>query len=165
MQDSAIVLYPDPRLETPARPVERFDADLAALADRLVGLLDSLPAIGLAAPHIGVDLRVVAVKLPGEDAARVLVNPVLVWASDERAIHEEGSVSMPGISDRVERPRVVRVGFHHLDGRADEALFGDFSAAVLAHEIDQLDGLFWTGRLTRLRRERLLKRWRKRGRD
>lgn len=161
MSDCAVVLYPDPRLAAAAEAVTVFDGELAALAARLVAALDTAPAIGLAAPHIGVGRRVIAVRLPGEGEARVYVNPEIAWSSPETEIHAEGSVSMPGASAEVARPRSVRIGYHRLDGSVGEETAEGFAAAVLCHEIDQLDGIFWTERVSRLRRERLLKRWRK----
>ena len=84
-----------------------------------------------------------------------------MWASDETARATEGSVSMPGITDEVERPASVRVAYRDLDGAAREEAAEGFRAACLQHEIDQLDRIFWLRRLGRVRRERAVKRWEK----
>jgi peptide deformylase len=87
------------------------------------------------------------------------VNPEIVWASLERGPQSEGSVSMPGIMDVVERAVRVRVRFQDLAGAEREEEADGFRAACLQHEIDQLDGIFWIDRLSRLRRERAVKRF------
>ncbi len=159
-----ILAYPDPRLRRPAAPVNAFDADLRRLAGDLLDTLRAAPGIGITAPHVGVPLRVVVLELDAADGVRTLINPELLWASPDRVRHDEGSVSMPGAVDSVERPARVRVGYRDLDG-ADRDLEADGLLAVcLQHEIDQLDGIFWIDRLSRLRRDRLLRRWEKRRR-
>ena len=156
-----IVIFPDERLRCRTVPVTALDDALHALVQDLADTLPAASAIGLTAPHIGASLRVTAIWIdPGADI-RIYVNPNIVWASEERASHEEGSVSMPGIRERVERPAAVRVAFQDLAGRAHEEAAAGFAAAVLQHEIDQLDGIFWLDRLARLRRERTIKRFEK----
>lgn len=156
-----LLAYPDPRLRIAAQPVSSFDNDLARLAEDLVAAVETAPAIGLAASHIGDLRRVIAVRRSGETAVRVYVNPVIEWASDETTINEEGSVSMPGVSAEVERPKAVRVNYSDLAGARHVEEAEGFHAAVLQHEIDQLDGVFWIERLSRLKRDRLIKRYQK----
>lgn len=162
MRPPNLLTYPDPRLLTVAEPVVAFDEDLVGLADALVAAVEMAPAVGLAAPHIGVLRRVVAAR-QADGTIRVYVNPVVDWASREMAANEEGSVSMPGVSAEIERPRKVRVAYSTVRGVREVEEAEDFHAAVLQHEIDQLDGIFWIQRLSRLKRERLLKRFRKVG--
>lgn len=159
----SLLTYPDPRLRAAAQPVTSFGDDLARLAGDLVAAVETAPAIGLAASHIGVLRRVIAVRASGEAAVRIYVNPVIEWASDETMINEEGSVSMPGVSAEVERPKAVRVAYSDLAGAGLVEEAEGFHAAVLQHEIDQLDGLFWIERLSRLKRDRLIKRYQKLG--
>lgn len=153
-----IIRFPDPRLRQAARPVTAFDEGLRALAQDLAETMRAAPGIGITAPHCGIALRLVVLDLP-EDALRVYVNPQVVEASPQRIRHAEGSVSMPGVTDEVERPAAITLRYHDLDGRehVDEAQ--GLLAICLQHEIDQLDGIFWTERLTRLRRERVVKRY------
>lgn len=156
-----LVLFPDPRLAQKAAPVEAFGPDLQAVAEDVRETLLAVSALGLTAPHIGVLQRVVVARMAPEDAPRIYVNPVLLWASPETATHDEGSVSMPGLRERITRPARIRVGYRDLAGSPHEEEAEDFAAAILQHEIDQLDGLFWIDRLSRLKRERLLKRFSK----
>jgi peptide deformylase len=155
----AILRYPDPRLRQVAEPVAVFDDALRALALDLVDTMRAAPGIGIAAPHVGVLLRVVAIELPGGGEPRLYVNPEIVAASSETGKHAEGSVSMPGVSEEVERPARVTVRYRDIEGvEASEEADG-MLAVCLQHEIDQLDGVFWIQRLSRLRRERALKRY------
>lgn len=154
-----IVRFPDPRLAQVAEPVVAFDAELRALAADLLDTLRAAPGIGITAPHVGVPLRLVVLDLPGSEAARTYVNPRIAWASDEVARHPEGSVSMSGVVEEVERPARVRVGYRDLDGVEREEEADGLAAVCHQHEIDQLDGVFWIRRLSRLRRDRVLKRY------
>ena len=121
------------------------------------------PGIGITAPHVGIMLRVVAIELPGGGEPRLYVNPEIVAASAESARHVEGSVSMPGIAEEVERPARVSIRYRDIDGVTETEDADGLLAVCLQHEIDQLDGVFWTQRLSRLRRERALKRHAKSG--
>jgi peptide deformylase len=154
-----LVLFPDPRLRMPAEPVTDFGPDLAALAEDIADTLSAVSAIGLTAPHIGIARRVVLVRLEPGAETRIYVNPSVMSASAEMAAHEEGSVSMPGVRDAITRPARLRISFRTLTGDAVEEEWAGFPAAVLQHEIDQLDGIFWIDRLSRLKRDRLVKRY------
>jgi len=117
--------------------------------------------VGLTAPHIGVLERVVVIKLPTADGARTYVNPKIVWVSPDMIRYPEGSVSMPNVMEDVERHARVRVSYQDLSGseRLEEA--DGLLAVCHQHEIDQLDGIFWIQRLSRLKRDRLIKRYEK----
>lgn len=155
-----IVRFPDPRLRAVAEPVEHFDADLRSLADDLLETMRAAPGVGITAPHVGVPRRLVVLELtPGE--VRVYVNPRLVWSSPETARATEGSVSMPGVTDEVERAAKVRVTYQDLDGTEHTEEADGFLAICHQHEIDQLDGIFWIDRLSRLKRDRLRARYEK----
>jgi peptide deformylase len=156
-----IVRYPDRRLGIPARPVTAFDEALRALANDLMETMRAAPGIGITAPHIGVPLRVVVLELDPRDGPRTYVNPEIEWASPEMIMHREGSVSMPGINDEVQRHARVRISFCDLDGNAQSEESDGLRAVCHQHEIDQLDGMFWLQRLSRLKRERLVKKFEK----
>ncbi|RVU20774.1 peptide deformylase [Methylobacterium oryzihabitans] len=161
-----VVLYPDPRLRERLAPVTAFGPDLRAAAADLRDTLDHLGAIGLAGPHLGQPVRFTMIRLPEPGApAGLYVNPEIVWTSPETARHREGSVSLPGLDEEVERPARLRLRYQGLDGAVHEAEASGFLAACLQHEIDQLDGVFWLDRLSRLKRERLLKRHDRRRRE
>lgn len=156
-----IVMFPDPRLREAASPVTAFDEALRQLAQDLLDTMRAAPGIGITAPHVGILLRLVVIELPGGEGPRFYVNPLVEGASQETMRHAEGSVSMPGVSEEVERPARVRVRFRTLEGqeRVEEA--DGLLAVCLQHEIDQLDGLFWIARLSRLKRERAVRRYEK----
>ena len=153
-----ILSYPDPRLHQPAARVTVFDDELRALAADLRDTLRHAPALGITAAHIGVPLQVVVIQLGEEDTARVYVNPRVVSASTEAARHEEGSVAMPGHTEKLERPARVRVAYQDLQGGQHTEEAQGLLAVCHQHEIDQLAGIFWLDRLSRLKRGRLLKR-------
>ena len=156
-----IVRYPDPRLALPAQPVTLFDSALRDLARDLLDTMDAAPGIGITAPHVGVPLRVVVLDLDPVAGARTYINPEITWASPELMLHQEGSVSMPGVNEEIRRHARVRIRYRDLDGRDLTEESDGLRAVCHQHEIDQLDGVFWIHRLSRLKRERLLKRYEK----
>jgi peptide deformylase len=156
-----ILRYPDPGLAMRCEPVLRFDDELAALAGDLLETMRAAPGVGITAAHVGVFQRLFVLELPSGGAPLYYVNPEIIWASEETMRHMEGSVSMPGATDEVERPRHVRVRYRDLAGEAFETEVSDFHAICIQHEVDQLDGIFWLRRLSRLKRERLVRKWQK----
>lgn len=156
-----IVRYPDRRLAMPARPVTAFDATLRVLAADLLETMRAAPGIGITAPHIGVPLRVVVLELDAREGALTYVNPEIEWASPEMILHREGSVSMPGVNDEVQRHARVRISYRDIDGNVHSEESEALRAVCHQHEIDQLDGIFWIQRLSRLKRERLVKKFEK----
>jgi peptide deformylase len=156
-----IVKFPDPRLRTVAEPVSVFDDDLRKLATDLADTMRAAPGIGITAPHIGIPKRLVVIEPAPGAGIRTYVNPKILWASVETIRHAEGSISMPGVTQEVERPARVRVSYQDLAGaeRIEEA--DGLLAICHQHEIDQLDGQFWIQRLSRLKRDRLVKRYEK----
>src|SRR3954471_22003183 len=156
-----IVRYPDRRLTLPARPVTAFDATLRELANDLLETMRAAPGIGITAPHIGVPLRVVVLELDARGGAQTYVNPQIEWVSPGMILHREGSVSMPGVNDEVQRHARVRIRYQDLDGNMQTEESDGLRAVCHQHEIDQLDGMFWIQRLSRLKRERLIKRFEK----
>ncbi|MGN8547299.1 peptide deformylase [Bradyrhizobium sp. 13971] len=154
-----IVRYPDPRLALPAEPVTMFDEALRELAQDLLETMRAAPGIGITAPHIGVSLRVVVLELDAREGPRTYVNPEIIQTSPEMILHREGSVSMPGVNDEVERHARVRIRYQDLDGNMQTEESDGLRAVCHQHEIDQLDGMFWIRRLSRIKRERLIKRY------
>ena len=156
-----IIRYPDRRLAIPARPVTAFDDGLRELAADLLETMRAAPGIGITAPHIGVHLRVVVLELDAKAGPMTYVNPQIEWASPEMILHREGSVSMPGVNDGVQRHARVRISYLDLDGTMQTEESEALRAVCHQHEIDQLDGMFWIQRLSRLKRERLVKKFEK----
>jgi peptide deformylase len=156
-----IVRFPDPRLAIPAQPVTVFDDTLRDLAVDLLETMHAAPGIGITAPHIGISLRIVALDLDPVNGARTYVNPEIVWASPEMILHQEGSVSMPGVNDDVQRHARIKISYRDIAGNMHTEESQGLRAVCHQHEIDQLDGMFWIKRLSRLKRERLIKRFEK----
>ena len=119
------------------------------------------PGIGITAPHVGVLKCLVILELDPTKEVRFYVNPEIEWFSTETIRHEEGSVSMPGVSDEIERSAAVRVRYQELSGVSQTEEATGLLSICLQHEIDQLDGIFWIYRLSKLRRDRLIKRYEK----
>jgi peptide deformylase len=156
-----IVRYPDPRLAIPAQPVTEFDGALRELAKDLLETMHAAPGIGITAPHVGVFLRVVVLDLRSSEGARTYVNPEVEWVSSETILHREGSVSMPGVNDEVERHARVRISYQDVDGNIQTEASDGLRAVCHQHEIDQLNGQFWINRLSHFKRDRLIKRFEK----
>jgi peptide deformylase len=158
-----IVRYPDPRLRAPCKTIELFDAQLTMLAEDLAAAMRAAPGIGITAAHVGILERLTVIELDGPGSLRVYANPVIEWFSRDLQRHTEGSVSMPGVTDEVERPARIRVTYQDLAGAAHTEEADGLLSICLQHEIDQLDGIFWIERLSRLKRERIIKKFRKMG--
>ena len=160
-----IVRYPDPRLALPAQAVTAFDDALRELASDLLETMHAAPGIGITAPHIGISLRVVVLDLDATEGARTYIIPEIIWVSPEMILHREGSVSMPGVNDEVSRHARVRISYQDVHGNRQTEESDGLRAVCHQHEIDQLNGLFWIQRLSRLKRERLIKRFEKMSRS
>lgn len=156
-----IVRYPHAALRTAAQPVTVFDEALRTLVRDLHDTMLTVDGIGITAPHIGIGQRVVVLALPDDPAPRYYVNPEIVWRTDAAIIHDEGSVSMPGVVEKVSRSAQVRVRYQDLDGAEQVEEADGFRAVCHQHEIDQLDGVFWVDRLSRLKRDRVIARFNK----
>jgi peptide deformylase len=154
-----IIRFPDPRLRRKAESVLDIDDEVRTLAQDLTETMHAAPGIGITAPHIGVLRRLVVIQLEGDAEPHISINPAIVWSSPETIRHVEGSVSMPGVTDEIERHARVRVRFSGLDGLEHEEEAEGLMAVCLQHEIDQLEGIFWIDRLSKLKRDRLIKRF------
>lgn len=154
-----IVRFPDPLLRTACAAVTVFDDDLRVLAGDLLDTMRAAPGVGITGPHIGVLKRVVVIELSREDGVRTYVNPEIVWSSQESMRHAEGSVSMPGVTEEIVRPKSIRFRYQDIAGEVHEEEANNFLAICIQHEIDQLDGIFWLQRLSKLKRDRLVKKW------
>jgi peptide deformylase len=141
-----------------AQRVVVFDEDLCSLATDLLDTLRAASAIGITATHIGVLRRLAVIELAAADGVRIFVNPQ-IWASADMVRHEEGSVSMPGITEEIERHARVRMSYQDLSGVEKFEEAEGLLSVCLQHEVDQLDGIFWIYRLSRLKRDRVVKRF------
>jgi peptide deformylase len=154
-----ILRFPDSRLRANAERVVVFDEDLSSLATDLLDTMRAASAIGITAPHVGVLKQLAVIELAAKDGVRTYVNPRIVWASADMIRHEEGSISMPGVTEEIERHARVRMRYQDLSGveKVEEA--DGLLSVCLQHEVDQLDGIFWIYRLSRLKRDRVVKRF------
>ncbi|WP_338663128.1 peptide deformylase [Pararoseomonas sp. SCSIO 73927] len=158
-----ILLHPAPILRARARAVAEGDGDrVRDLAARMLATMYKAPGIGLAAPQVGEGLRLVVLDVAREGeppAPMVLVNPEVVAASEERALREEGCLSIPGQYAEVERPARVKARWRELDGTRREVEADGLLATCLQHEIDHLDGVMFTDHLSPLKRNMLIKKF------
>jgi peptide deformylase len=152
----AIRIYPDPVLRVQCRAVTDFDESLRKLVHDLIETMHAAPGIGLAASQVGVDLRVAVVDLSvGEDPEQlhVLVNPEIVRRQGQET-DVEGCLSLPGITDKVDRPTYVLVKALDAEGNSFQIEAEDWLARAICHELDHLDGVLFVDHLRGLRRER-----------
>ena len=158
-----IVKWGEPVLHTPSRLVEQIDGSLAALFDDMVETMYAAPGIGLAAPQIGVPLRVIVIDLSvGEKDGQLikLINPQIVEKEGEQR-EEEGCLSIPGMAGTPVRPARVSVTGLDPDGRERSYTATELLARAFCHEIDHIDGLLFVDRLTPLKRDLLKRKLRK----
>ncbi|KAA9007059.1 peptide deformylase [Histidinibacterium aquaticum] len=161
----SFVQWPDRALRTSAKPVEEVDDEIRAIWDEMVEAMEAMPGYGLAAPQLGIGLRLAVVDASTDRGQAVrLANPEILHASVEFREHEEASPNLPGVSAVISRPRAVTVRFLNVAGAVEEKDFVGLWATSVQHQIDHLDGRMYIDRLSRLRRERLLKRAAKIGR-
>ncbi len=159
-----ILTAPDPRLREVSKPVDRVDDALRALMDDMLETMYDAPGIGLAAIQIGEPLRVIVMDIAGEDeepAPRYFVNPEILDPSEDMNIHEEGCLSVPEFFDEVERPAHCRVKYLDYDGNAQVLDAEGMLATCIQHEMDHLEGVLFIDHLSRLKRERILKKLKK----
>ncbi len=161
MATRPIIRFPDPRLRQKAEPIDDIDGEIRTLARDLTETMHGAPGIGITAPHIGVLRQLVVIQLESDAEPHIYINPQIAWTSPEMIRHVEGSVSMPGVTEEIERPQRVRVRYKRLDGTEHEEEAEGLMAVCLQHEIDQLEGIFWIDRLSKLKRDRLIKRFEK----
>ena len=163
-----LIILPDPVLRLVSRPVERIDDDLRKFADDMLATLYDAPGIGLAAIQIGEPLRLLVIDLAKEGeppAPQVVINPEVLASGDERSVYEEGCLSIPDYYAEVERPASVRVKFLDRDGRAQEIEADGLLATCLQHEIDHLNGVLFIDHISKLKRDMVVKKFKKLAKD
>lgn len=161
-----ILRYPDPRLHKVAEPVAVVDDRIRQLVSDMAETMYDAPGVGLAATQVDVHERVVVIDVSEEgNELRVLINPEILWASEERQVYEEGCLSVPGIYDKVERAARIRVRALGRDGEPYEFEADGLLAVCVQHEIDHLDGKVFVEYLSRLKQERIRTRLRKQERE
>jgi peptide deformylase len=156
-------MYPDPVLRQMCDPVEKFDSNLTRLADDMAETMYAAPGIGLAAPQVGIAIRLMVIDVgTGEDDAALysLTNPEIIEEAGQ-ATEPEGCLSIPDITEKVERPTRVVIRAHDLQGQEVELEASDLLARAICHEIDHLNGVLFVDHLKGLRKDRMRRRLRK----
>lgn len=159
-----IITLPDPKLRLVSQQIERFDAPLRTLVDDMIETMHEAPGVGLAAIQIASPIRLLVVDLVRKEEPpnpQVFVNPQILWSSAERSVYEEGCLSIPEYYAEVERPASVRVRYLDAEGKAEEVLAEGMLATVLQHEIDHLDGVLFIDHISKLKRDRVIKKFQK----
>ena len=159
-----IIILPDKRLRLVSEPAQAIDPELRRLVDDMFETMYEAPGIGLAAIQIGVPKRVIVMDLAKKDdpkEPRVFVNPQVLWRSDEKNVYEEGCLSIPEFYEEVERPAKVRVKFLDATGAEQELEASGLMATCLQHEIDHLDGVLFIDHISKLKRDRVIKKFAK----
>jgi peptide deformylase len=159
-----IITLPDPKLRLVSRKVERVDSGLRSLIDDMIATMHAAPGIGLAAIQVAEPIRLLVVDIAKKDetpAPQVFVNPEILWAAEERSTYEEGCLSIPEYYAEVERPASVRVRALDREGKMREETAEGLLATVLQHEIDHLDGVLFIDHISKLKRDRVIKKFQK----
>tara|TARA_R110002094_G_scaffold174896_1_gene155540 strand:+ start:34 stop:555 length:522 start_codon:yes stop_codon:yes gene_type:complete len=165
MSIRSILIHPDPRLKKVVAPVAAVTDDLRRLADDMLETMYAAPGIGLAAPQVAAMTRMLVMDcVKDEDASpepMVLINPQVIWSSEEMSVYDEGCLSIPDQYAEVERPASVKVRWMDLDGKEVQAPFDGLWATCVQHEIDHLDGKLFIDYLKPLRRQMITRKMQK----
>jgi peptide deformylase len=163
-----IIILPDKQLRLVSKPIEKVTAEIRTLADDMLETMYEAPGIGLAAIQVAQPLRLITMDLAKKDEngettpkPRVFINPEIIAKSEEMSIYEEGCLSIPEYYEEVERPARVRVRFTDLDGKVHEEDAEGLYATCIQHEIDHLNGVLFVDYLSKLKRDRVLKKFTK----
>ena len=163
-----IILLPDPVLREVSKPLEQVDEAVRKFADDMLETMYDAPGIGLAAIQVGEPLRMLVADVSKDEDKRqpmVFINPVIVASSDERSVYEEGCLSIPDYYADVERPASITVDYLGLDGKRHEMQADGLLATCLQHEIDHLDGVLFIDHISKLKREMVIRKFRKMSRQ
>lgn len=163
-----IIILPDKQLRLVSKAIEKVTPEIRKLADDMFETMYDAPGIGLAAIQIAQPLRLITMDLakPDQDGEtkpepRVFINPEIIASSEDLSVYEEGCLSIPEYYEEVERPAKVRVRFTDLDGKVHEEDAEGLYATCIQHEIDHLNGVLFVDYLSKLKRDRVIKKFEK----
>ena len=159
-----ILKYPDKRLRTVAKPVENVNSEIKKHVKDMFETMYDAPGIGLAAPQIGVMLQVFVMDCAIKDEEPnpfILINPSILWHSEETSVHSEGCLSIPEQYEEVTRPKSVKVSFQNVKGVVSEISFEGIEATCSQHEIDHLDGKLFIDYLSNLKKKMITDKMKK----
>jgi peptide deformylase len=168
MSIKPLIILPDPILREVSKPIEAIGEPVRKLAGDMLETMYDAPGIGLAAIQIGVPLRMLVIDLAKEDepkAPQVFINPEILSSSDERSVYEEGCLSIPEYYAEVERSASVRVAYLDEHGTKKEVVADGLLATCLQHEIDHLNGVLFIDYLSKLKRDMVMRKFRKLAKD
>jgi peptide deformylase len=163
-----IIILPDKQLRLVSKKIDKVTSDIRQLADDMFETMYAAPGIGLAAIQVAEPVRLITMDLAKKNEEgevnpqpRVFINPEILSSSEERSIYEEGCLSIPEYYEEVERPAKVRVRFTDLDGKVHEEDAEGLFATCIQHEIDHLNGILFIDYLSKLKRDRVQKKFSK----
>ncbi len=159
-----ILIIPEPQLRQISAPVLKIDRDVEKLVADMLETMYDAPGIGLAAVQVGVKKRVITIDVARDDAPKnpiALINPEIISVSDETSIYNEGCLSIPEYYEEVERPARVTVRYQDIKGAMQETEADGLLATCIQHEIDHLNGILFIDHLSRLKRDRVIKKFTK----
>src|SRR5438046_8245376 len=157
-----IIILPDKQLRLVSKPVEKVTPEIRQLADDMFETMYEAPGIGLAAIQVAVPQRLITMDLSKKDETakpQVFINPEVLWSSEEKSTYEEGCLSIPEYYEEVERPAAVRFRYTDLDGKVHEEEATGLFATCVQHEIDHLNGKLFIDYLSKLKRDRVTKKF------
>ena len=164
MAPREIIAIPDKRLRLKSELVAKIDDSIRVLAEEMFEAMYAAPGIGLAAIQLGEPKRVITMDLAKKDDPKepqVFINPEILWTSEDKSVHEEGCLSIPEYYEEVERPAEVKVKYLDLEGQPREVHATGLLATCLQHEIDHLNGVLFIDHLSKLKRDRVVKKFTK----
>jgi len=159
-----LVIIPDSKLRLISEPIKEITDEVRRLADDMLETMYDAPGVGLAAIQIGTPLRMVTMDVSKSEDERqplVLINPEIIWASEEKRVYEEGCLSIPEYYEEVERPDRVRFRYLNLKGETVEQDADGLLATCVQHEIDHLNGVLFIDYLSKLKRDRVMTKFKK----
>ncbi len=163
-----LVILPDPILREVSKPVEHIDEALQKLADDMLETMYHAQGVGLAAIQIGIPLRMLVIDVSQNDEQKnpqVIINPKILWLSEERNVHKEGCLSIPEYFAEVERPKRLRVRYQNREGKQTEMEADDLLATCLQHEIDHLNGRLFIDHISKIKRDMVIRKFKKRAKE
>lgn len=159
-----LVILPDSKLRLVSDPIKEITDEIRQLAEDMLETMYDAPGVGLAAIQIGVPVRMVTMDVSKSEDERqplVLINPEITWASEEKRVYEEGCLSIPEYYEEVERPDRVRFRYMNLQGETIEQDADGLLATCVQHEIDHLNGVLFIDYLSKLKRDRVMTKFKK----
>lgn len=162
-----IIILPDSRLREVSKPVDSIDSEVIQLVDDMFETMYDAPGIGLAAIQVAEPVRVITMDVSKEEdkpEPRVFINPEITWSSDEQSVYQEGCLSIPEYYEDVERPEKIGVRYLDRDGKDCELEAEGLLATCIQHEIDHLNGVLFIDYLSKLKRDRVIRKFTKQAR-